>query len=168
MTTSETPTFAALAAVASGESSGVQAFMTPSSIEATQAAATADLIASFDRLPATLACGTPARSFLEAHGFRVTGQPDALYLSVEPPKGWTLREGWTSTVLEALDADGHVRFNFQHKVAAYDPRADIRPTPRYRTLVEYLDANGDRAPDSRSPGCAAIRFAVSDETGPVP
>ncbi len=112
MTEQQTPTLAAMIALARGDHATADAVMTPERIAEGQAAAMAALVASFDRMPLVLqgSAETPSSAFLEAHGFRVTGPRDGVLVGVVPPRGWTLRPGWNAHHLEAVAPDGLVRF----------------------------------------------------------
>lgn len=168
MSEQQTPTLAAMAALARGDDATAAAVLTPSRIEAGQAAAMAVLSSAFDRLPAALEGrdSTPSTPFLEAHGFRVTGPCDDLFVGVVPPDGWSLRPGWMDQVLEAAAPDGIARFLVFHKAALYDRQAHVRPLPRYFVALQRLDASG--APTDDTASVAFRRFVVSDAAGPSP
>lgn len=132
---------AALGAFLKGDLENALVAAAPGGIEAQEAAGQRALVASFTRLPKAFNVRQEfPREMLKRLGFKIGDEVDGIFVSVNPPPGWSMVATDHSMHSDVLDGQGRKRMGVFYKAAFYDRNAHFRMLTRYKTSVEYRDA----------------------------
>jgi hypothetical protein len=118
--------------------------ITPGGVEEQEKMGQSELTLAFDRLPRKM--GEPSgRRMLEQLGFVFGENLDDLFVSVEPPQGWTLRPSSHSMWSYVHDNLGRCRASVFYKAAFYDKSAHVSIDRRFGiSRYQACDVDGHR------------------------
>jgi hypothetical protein len=118
--------------------------ITPGGIEEQEKMGQSQLTLTFDRLPRQI--DEPSgRHMLEQLGFVFGENLDDLFVSVEPPQGWTLRPSSHSMWSYVHDEQGRCRASVFYKAAFYDKSAHVSIDRRFGiSRYQACDVDGHR------------------------
>lgn len=157
---------AVLAAAAKGDFHNAIVAATPGGIEAQEKVGQALLALKFNQLPKEYIYWRGVGTWQEAMGrlgFKFGSDVDDIFVSITPPKGWTLRPSDHSMWSYIHDEQGRKRGSVFYKAAFYDRCAHFSLSTRYQGGGDYRGRQRFSCARDTATGTVLIEYGPTED-----